>query len=458
MAFGDVVRFQDNSFASGEVSFTFTGGAAALGNLLVVGEGRSATHSVGGAWGPPAGWNIIQESGINAGNMAAAWYWKISDGTETAFVSAHTNEQGNAGTIFAEFEGPFAAVPLDVSAEDATHLASVVTSQSTGTTAATAQNDELALAFFATDRFDTSDGTRVYTNSFTEVAIADGAAARATAIICKLVLSATGTQECTFSVTDTGDEMYGSIATFKKSVGGGDTALVVADVDHAHTAEDLALTQAFVLTVADASHATGSENLALTQAHMLAIADVGHTHAVDSPALIQAFLLVLSDVSHNHDVENLSLVQAYLLAVADSTHAHAVDPVVLVQQFLLAVADAAHSHESENVDLQSGLVLAIQNVEHAHAVENLALTQAQLLVIQDVAHAHAVETFALIQDFILLVADANHAHTAGSVILIIGLPHHIAPSERVIDVAADDRGAAVDADARIIIVGPDFRG
>jgi hypothetical protein len=216
MAFGDTVQSVDSTW-TGEGTINF--GAATAGNLLIVVEARGAPHSAGGAWGAPADWNIIQDSGVNTGNMAAAFYYKIAEGGETSFTTSHTNESGVGQIAFAEFEGPFAASPLDVSAEDATHLSTVVTSQSTGTTGTTAQADELAIAAFAADSQSTVDGggTRNYSNSFAEVIFTDVQTSRASAMIAKKILSATGTVECTFSVTDTGDEMYGAVATFKKA-------------------------------------------------------------------------------------------------------------------------------------------------------------------------------------------------------------------------------------------------
>lgn len=219
MAFGDVIRVTKVSLASGEAAVTFI--AAALGNKLDFIIGRSATHSAGGAWGTPSGWTPLPDSGIAVGNVAGAGFYKISDGTETTVATAGTNVQGNVQCMVIEYEGPFAAVPLDVVAEDVTNLTNVVTSQTTGTTATTAQNDALAVAYWAFDRGDTIDGSRAYTNSFTEVGFSDQSAARAGAIVAKKVLSATGTVECTFSCTDTGDELYGAVAVFKKLVAAG---------------------------------------------------------------------------------------------------------------------------------------------------------------------------------------------------------------------------------------------
>lgn len=220
MAFGGTVQIADVSFLAVDFAITFPGTATA-GNLLVIAEGRSATPGAGGAWGAPTGWNILHSTPINSGNVAGAAYWKISDGTETAATSIHTNIAGNGHVAFAEIEGPFAVSPLDVQAESEANLTTAVLTQSTGTTGATAQNDELALAFFAADQFQTIADGRSYSNSFTEVAIGDNTAARATGWIAKLVLSAVGTVECTFTTTDTGDEMYGQMATFKKLGAGG---------------------------------------------------------------------------------------------------------------------------------------------------------------------------------------------------------------------------------------------
>lgn len=222
MPFGDVVQTHKVSLASGEAAITFPA-TATSGNLLVVTVSRSAQHTAGGAWNAPAGWTAITDAGINqVATFTAAWFWKISDGTETAFNSTDTNEQGNLQMTFSEYLGPFAASPLDVSAEDVSNINTVVTSQGTGTTGTTAQADALALAFFAADQWTTVDGggTRNYSNSFVEVVVADISSARPASIVARRVLSATGTYSCTYSVTDTGDEMYGAIAVFKQDTGG----------------------------------------------------------------------------------------------------------------------------------------------------------------------------------------------------------------------------------------------
>jgi hypothetical protein len=207
MAFGDTVfTYKNSGLGTAEASVAITN-TPVSGNMLVFGVGRAITHTAGGDWGTPSTWTRIHDSGINTGNLGGAWFFKISDGTETSVATA--------------------ASPADVSAENVDNIASVVTSQTSGTTSTTAQNDELALAFFAADRMDTVDTSRAYSNSFTEVVFTDQQTTRAAAILAKKVLSATGTVECTFSVTDTGDEMYGSVATFKKLAAGGSVVPVL---------------------------------------------------------------------------------------------------------------------------------------------------------------------------------------------------------------------------------------
>lgn len=222
MAFGDLVGAASKvSLASGEAALGCT---ASSGELLIFAIGRSATHSAGGSWGTPVGWSPIEDSGIAACNMGGAAFYKIADGTETGASTIGASTQGNTQAMILRFEGPWASSPLDKIAEDTGNLGIVSGSMSTGTTAATDQADELAIAVFAFDRFDAIDTSRTYTNDFTEVAITDISTARAGAVVAKKVLSATGAVECTFSFTDTGDEMYGLVGTFRKLVaaGGGD--------------------------------------------------------------------------------------------------------------------------------------------------------------------------------------------------------------------------------------------
>ena len=212
--------------AANTVTVSFS--AAVAGNLLVAGFTRSQSVT----WGAdPSGWTAI--TGVPdaaGGSMASKWFYKIAAGGETTVTMTTTETGVTFRGVMAEFEGPFAASPLDVTAEDETNISTPVTSQTSGTTATTAQASELAVAFFGADRADTVTDGHAYSNSFTEVHFASttSSTSRAMAALAKKVLSATGTQQCTFSTTDTGDDMYGAIATFKAAAGGGGLSIPVA--------------------------------------------------------------------------------------------------------------------------------------------------------------------------------------------------------------------------------------
>lgn len=222
MAQGDLVGTPEQATgASGEAAITFAGSPTA-GHALKITVARSAIHPSGGAWSTPSGWTRVQDSGVdNAGNVAGAIWIKMADGTETAFATTDTSEAGNWRLLYEVYEGPFETLLVDVSAENNASLATVVTSLSTGTTAAPSQANGLVLASWCFDAAVNVDGTRGYTNSFNEsdFASASVSTARAGIAAARKVVSAGGTQECTFSCSDTGDEGWGGIV-FLKFAGG----------------------------------------------------------------------------------------------------------------------------------------------------------------------------------------------------------------------------------------------
>lgn len=214
MAFGDEVQEAQNN-VSGVTGTTATFTAATAGNLLVLGVASNTAQT----WGTtPTGWNILAQVTNGSGNMSAIFYWVIAAGGETSAVLAWSNSGSNARWALVEFEGAFDGTPLDVSTENEASISTAVTSMSTGTTGTTAQNDELAVGYFASDASETVETGRAYTNSFAENLWPNGVLGRAGSWFVSKVLSATGTAETTFSTTDTGDEMYAAIATFKKAV------------------------------------------------------------------------------------------------------------------------------------------------------------------------------------------------------------------------------------------------
>lgn len=242
MAFGDTVQIKGASASDVtspyEVTLTFDA-TATSGNLLVV---VVSWDQVGSAYSTPSGWTAGPTIPIGTGNFNAAIFWKISDGTETAVLLSMTGAAPmGVGGAFAEFEGAFAASPLDQAAENEDNIATAVTSQTSGTTGTTAQADELLLGLFACDRISLIDLSRSYSNSFTEVATSQLGVNRGGALIAKLVVAAPGTYETTLTTTDTGDEMYGAILTFKKLAGVGGVTFVAPSMDGFEESEPAAV-------------------------------------------------------------------------------------------------------------------------------------------------------------------------------------------------------------------------
>ena len=128
------------------------------------------------------------------------------------------------------------------------------------------------------------------------------------------------------------------------------------------------------LTIADAAHAHSADNLALTQTHVLAVADAAHAHSADQVGLTTATALAIADALHAHASDNLTLTQTHVLAIQEAVHAHAAD------QITLSVG---------------GTDLVIADALHAHGVDNLALTQTHVLVVSDALHAHLADVLSL---------------------------------------------------------------
>ncbi len=294
MAFGDTVQAVENSVSSGIVTVNFT--AATAGNLLIFGVGRSSTLASGATWGTPTGWTMLTSTPENTGNVGAVWYYKIASGGETSVSSSESTPPGNGRGIVMEFAGPFAASPLDVTAEDESNLATVVTSQPSGTTATTSQADALAIAFFVVDGAINADGGRSYSDSFSEVIYAHPVNFnnRAACVGAKRLLTATGTYSTTFSCTDTGDEMYGAIAVFKAQTGGGVSVTPGAASCISRTVAPIAILGSLTLTptIAACIASTVAPNVVLGSIPITPV--VAYATAGTAPPIVQYGSVVVS--------------------------------------------------------------------------------------------------------------------------------------------------------------------
>lgn len=220
---------------------------------------------------------------------------------------------------------------------------------------------------------------------------------------------------------------------------GGAVTLTVVDALHAHTADNVGLTQANTLAVADATHAhaadapttsvafslTVAEGLhshtadspSLTQANSLAAAEALHAHSADSPTLTQANTIAPAEALHSHAADNLDLVIAGVLGPADALHGHTADSPALVQANTLSAQEAAHGHSADNVTLSQAIILTVAEALHAHGVDSPTLTQAAALIVADSMHAHGVDSLVLTQAHVLAVQDALHAHLSDTVFM-----------------------------------------
>jgi hypothetical protein len=158
----------------------------------------------------PTGFTLIHD--YVSANVSGAFAFKVSDGTETSVQWTWTtsdNAQGWCGV----YTG-LTATPFDVS-QEANSGVTAVASQTTGTTAATAQADELAVAVMAVDTGANVSTNRAWTNSFSEFAWAANDNGLS---VAQKILTSTGTVETTFSGEAGTDQMWCSVVTFKASV------------------------------------------------------------------------------------------------------------------------------------------------------------------------------------------------------------------------------------------------
>lgn len=192
----------------------------------------------------------------------------------------------------------------------------------------------------------------------------------------------------------------------------GVVTLVIADAVHAHTADNLALTQHNVLAISDATHGHTVDNVILVP--NLIVQDSSHGHTADNLVLTQHNVLAIQDTLHGHTAENLNLTQHNVLTIADALHGHTVENLLLTQHNVLAIQDALHGHSADNIVLtvNDGSALVIQDAHHGHTADALVLTEHNILVIADALHGHTVDNLNLTQHSILAIQDALHAHMA----------------------------------------------
>ena len=174
---------------------------------------------------------------INADMVTGAMYYKVADGTETSVRLQWTNGEDISIRV-GEYSGIVSVDPLDVKSFGMT--SGETSSVATGTTAATSQNDEFAIAMMGSDSGDKTNSGRSWSNGFTEVAWVHSSSGDPGLSVAEKDLTSTGTVQTTFTTSEAGDEMVAIVATFKleASGGGNNTPAVAVAIADTTVAED----------------------------------------------------------------------------------------------------------------------------------------------------------------------------------------------------------------------------
>jgi hypothetical protein len=196
--------------------------SVAAGNLLVFFDSYYRASSTSTAEVAPTDtqgtWSVASAgvAGVHSSNACGCGiFYQENVASGTHVVTPQTNDDNN-GTLV-EFSGVVTSSPLDV-AQTAVTNGSAFQSQVTGTTAATAQNDELVVICLGLASY-TGNANVAMADVSTFTTITKGSNTSTDVAFCHAykTVSSTGTQVATFTWTDgTSDAFAGAaIATFK---------------------------------------------------------------------------------------------------------------------------------------------------------------------------------------------------------------------------------------------------
>ena len=127
--------------------------------------------------------------------------------------------------------------------------------------------------------------------------------------------------------------------------------LTINDALHAHTADNIVLSQVHNLLIDEASHSHEADNLVLSQVHPLAVNDSNHAHIADNLLLSQAHGLVINSSGHGVSSDNVTLSQVHGLVIGDSTHTLTSDELLLSQIHNLVIQNTTHGLTSDQLNL-----------------------------------------------------------------------------------------------------------
>lgn len=326
------VQYVSNaSTGSGTTSLTTTIAAATSGNLLVALIATGATTSAGTTT-TPTGFTAVLGPITNTSAVPAPvnlyLYYKVSTGGETSVVATNTVTSGVTCQVW-EFSAStgWPANPVDVSASSSNQAAT--TTPVTGTTATTAQAEELWIGSVSTN-----SGTAITyslpTNGFTQETTAWAGASPFfspnTAGLYKIV-SATGTASS--GVTSSISKGFGGfVVAFKDNPAGGGGALVANAVLSEPSAQIVTsgnAVQANAVLSEPAAVVVASGQILQSNAAMSVTARIvaGASPIVSNSALVSPAAQIVAPATQQ---SNAALVQlaAQLVAQGDALVANAI--------------------------------------------------------------------------------------------------------------------------------------
>ena len=209
MAFGDLVKSNTDSPTTQSVTSCDLGSNPTSGNLLIfVAYGGSGGTSV---TTPPSGFTQMHE---NTTNFNLTTYYKVSDGTEQ--TAGHTHGNSNSvGATYAEYDMGGNTSPSVLT--DSTAVSGTETSKNAGSVTPT-ETTNFTAAFASVDSLGNIAATESWNSSYTlDLNMTTNGAVAAFGSRTNTV----GAQSPTYSHGGTADQMYGAIAAFSFSAGGG---------------------------------------------------------------------------------------------------------------------------------------------------------------------------------------------------------------------------------------------
>lgn len=231
--------------------------------------------------------------------------------------------------------------------------------------------------------------------------------------------------------------------------------LVVQDVTHDVTSQNVAITQLHILVVSDTQHQTFVGSIVIPQIHILEIVTNSHATKTDEVSFTQLHILVVDAGLEAVLSENTALVQLHILEIQSPSHSEFVQTCALQVQGSITPFESAHVVKSTNVtlvqnyslDVQSsshdisntippiGPVLLVQGATQTTAAQRIDVTQTHHISVTDSKLVTATQNLALTGTAVLDVSDSYQTVESSSSTLsqlhhlVIGSTAHLISSE-----------------------------